>query len=58
MAELKPCPFCGEKPIGFFDSSRLVALVKCTNWSCSVQPMTKCYTDKQQAIDAWNRRDK
>lgn len=56
MAELKPCPFCGEQPIGFFDKSRFVAVIKCTYWDCAVQPMTKQYSTVEQAIDAWNKR--
>ena len=37
MSDLKPCPYCGEKP-------KLV------------EPCTKLYPKKEQAIEAWNRR--
>lgn len=58
MAELKPCPFCGRRafikskasPVGF--SFRAY----CGNEDCKVEPKTRAYFDKEQAIEVWNRR--
>ena len=49
MAELKPCPFCGEKAelLGF---TRL--WVQCTQ--CAAQ--TRLYVYMDAAEEAWNRR--
>lgn len=55
--ELKPCPFCGERPILQKLSTKTVYRVTCDNdENCGVF----CYTDEkgsqQIAIDAWNDR--
>lgn len=55
---LKPCPFCGgraflnhtNQPIG--DSYQ----VYCGNEDCTVEPCTHTYFEKNQAVEAWNRR--
>ena len=46
MTELKPCPFCGEKPIVIDDENSLRFIVECeTCGACA-------------AITAWNTRAK
>ena len=51
MAELKPCPFCGNKVANIFDwiGNYFVACKKC-------DARTSSYLTKQLAIDAWNKR--
>lgn len=56
MYELKPCPFCGSKPImehkilkPFYD----FWYVKCD--TCSVEISNPSMTEKE-AIEVWNRR--
>lgn len=50
MAELKPCPFCGNQKI---------MLTNCGLWACWC---TKCLANggydifKKDAIEKWNRR--
>ncbi len=57
--ELKPCPFCGSKPVVSirFDFGS----VKCINESCWVRPHVRRKDDATKigatiAIEAWNRR--
>lgn len=55
--ELIPCPFCGEKPkLKENILWRQNYFVRCTNDFCLVEPCTKLYPKKEQAIEAWNRR--
>ena len=55
MAELKPCPFCGDNArvettcICYF-------IVHCTNEKCEIKPCTKIQQSKEIAIKVWNRR--
>ena len=63
MAELKPCPFCGEKPklrrsLEEFDNGAFdyVCFVRCENTACELNPCTTDYGEAHLAIDAWNRR--
>ena len=55
MAELKPCPFCGERPVReiLIDDKEYVA---CVNYRCPCQPATAAYKDKRVAVRMWNRR--
>lgn len=56
--ELKPCPFCGGRASArrfdgkFFD----VYKVYCMNEDCYIEPATRPYYSKKEAIEAWNRR--
>lgn len=63
MAELKPCPFCGEQPIlrrseEEFDDGELryVYYVRCDNTCCEINPCTTDYEEAYLAKDAWNKR--
>ena len=59
MAELKPCPFCGETPKDetYIDSfGRVKYGIECRNDSCEIQPLTAWFAEKKEAIEAWNRR--
>ena len=56
--KLRECPFCGGRAsikrfVGkFFD----VYKVYCMNEDCYIEPATRSYYDKKEAIEAWNRR--
>jgi hypothetical protein len=58
--ELKPCPFCGKRPLRIpldvIGTGRVY--ITCANDSCSVNPSTYAVSvDKEQdAWDAWNVR--
>lgn len=52
--ELKPCPFCGGKNIDIQYLSLTKRYYFCRCLDCEAQ--TKSKTDKDKAIDAWNRR--
>jgi Lar family restriction alleviation protein len=59
MAELKPCPFCGEIPkIEIFTDmfERKKYGIECHGSDCEINPMTAWYADENDAIEAWNRR--
>ena len=59
MAELKPCPFCGATPTleTFTDMfNRIKYGVECHFADCEISPYTAWYADKNDAIEAWNRR--
>ena len=57
MAELKPCPFCGENAILLTVSETfglpLLFFVACCR--CGVETK-RTYRTKKEAISAWNRR--
>ncbi len=59
MAELKPCPFCGEVPTMelFIDLyHRKKFGIECRNEDCDIQPMTAWYADEKDCVKDWNRR--
>ncbi len=58
LVELKPCPFCGEKPkrLLLADGNRHV--VWCRNDKCKVRPVTHAFDRMCDATKAWNRRAK
>ena len=61
MNELKPCPFCGYVPkVETYEDmfQRITFGIECHGADCDIQPFTACYADKQEAIEAWNRRAK
>jgi hypothetical protein len=51
---LKPCPFCGQRPLGYVVGERVS--VRCTGNSCVVKPATPRYVDLGVAFDAWDKR--
>ena len=52
--ELKPCPFCGEKPkIG---TTGTFYRVYCFSPSCYIRPNTRFEKNKEDAVEQWNRR--
>ena len=57
MAELKPCPFCGDGNIGVMTMlpfhNELVAYYVCC-FRCGAR--TAAHIDEQYAIEAWNGR--
>lgn len=65
MTELKPCPFCGHKPLVKSDNryprpecERITAYeVVCENVDCVIYYAdNKYFRTAKQAIEAWNRR--
>ena len=67
MTELKPCPFCGSKPVCFVEGQTTVmsepyvrAIVRCTNCEARIQLIKDGYvpaiTVKNMALEEWNRR--
>ena len=59
MDELKPCPFCGYVPkVETYEDMfhRIKFGIECHSEDCDIQPFTTWYADKQEAIEAWNRR--
>ena len=57
--KLRNCPFCGGKAdIVQISWCRLLS-VRCVDeyHNCKVIPETQHFSDKQEAIEAWNRRD-
>lgn len=54
--ELLPCPFCGSKNIYCFDAGNKtdVWFIQCDD-CCATFPH---FDSKQEAIDAWNKRDR
>lgn len=55
MAEIKPCPFCGNKPI--MEQPESDVHMGCWNPDCVFQPSGN-FDTKQDAIEAWNKRCK
>ncbi len=63
MAELKPCPFCGDfgnlcqaENQAYEDVPKFLWFVRCNNKLCAIKPITPLYGTKQQAIETWNKR--
>ena len=53
--QLKPCPFCGEKPFLEQDSVGNW-FVGCENIACECMPTTDSYKDPIYAVNGWNKR--
>ena len=49
--ELKPCPFCGKKPVLIIVPETMERLIVCSE-CCNQFP----HKTEEEAIDAWNRR--
>lgn len=60
MTELKPCPFCGEKPTHVshtWDSlGNDIFWVYCGNLGCKVNPECDAKYSEEAAAEAWNTR--
>jgi Lar family restriction alleviation protein len=57
MEDLKDCPFCGKVPqVGYFEPFDGVGFYSIECGFCELSPGTHDYSDKQQAIKAWNTR--
>lgn len=61
MTEVKPCPFCGKKPIAEYNM--VIAgkatewhLIACRNAECGIKPSTDWHKNKNVVVNAWNRR--
>ena len=59
MTRLKPCPFCGSEAMlnccrSTSKPQLVYYIIDCTNAYCSV--MTRVFYDKDDVINAWNRR--
>lgn len=56
--ELKPCPFCGKKPIiEHWSSDGMMYMVKCNNPDCPVPVVSYPNgRDLNMVIKEWNRR--
>ncbi len=63
--ELRPCPFCGNKNVsvvtdnleyslGFVDFADFQVICSTTSKGCGAT--SGKYSDKDEAIEAWNRR--
>ena len=55
MTELKPCPFCGEKPTIWQNASKLWN-VACDSDNCEILPYGVNFKTETEAINAWNMR--
>lgn len=55
MRELKPCPFCGKKPISSYIGDNWHYVI-CSNHQCPVRPVTWAFYTEAEAIEAWNER--
>ena len=58
MQELKPCPFCGHKPVILQWPVSNKLYVACINRKCSMNPDTglKDWERIEKHIAEWNRR--
>lgn len=53
MPELKPCPFCGAKPMYYKSYSKVT--IGCRSADCAVNP-TFSVKKSDKPIDKWNTR--
>jgi len=60
---MKPCPFCGEKPIIVKRKNKMwdigCSSLDCFAWTCTDKNCDTCvdgYVKKESAIEAWDRR--
>ena len=50
--ELKPCPFCGEEKIYYYNPSPIDHRFNC----CKCLASTGSHSTKEEAMEAWNNR--
>jgi hypothetical protein len=63
---IKPCPFCGEKPLFANKKSKYINGIHCVNPLCGMKPYvtvecvslgeTHTYNSVWKAIKVWNQR--
>jgi len=53
--ELKPCPFCGQKP-DVWDTNEGLFYIDCINEDCTIKPGTPEPRRLSEAMLIWNRR--
>ncbi len=56
MPELKPCPFCGNRP-GLSIRRSKIYYIKCMNSGCWIDCKTIPCFSEEEATEAWNKRD-
>jgi len=57
MAELKPCPFCGESKTVLVSRTAFgLYYVGCSNDLCKVRPQTNKTVREIDCMNTWNRR--
>ena len=56
MNDLKPCPFCGDKPTLGYDEFDNFYMVKCDSSECGINPSTGHCDTEECAIECWNDR--
>jgi Lar family restriction alleviation protein len=55
--DLKPCPFCGNKPNLRYDRLDNFYIVKCDSSECPINPDTAHCDTEEGAIECWNSRE-
>ena len=56
MAELKPCPQCGEVPeIGYACGEYFILSISRAVEACVCSSFAEMHSTKEQEIEAWNR---
>lgn len=57
MAEIKPCPKCGEVPIiGYACGEYFILPISKAIGACVCSSFAEMHASKEQEIEAWNRR--
>ncbi len=54
--ELKPCPFCGEKPSIYLNEATKMWIIRCTSEKCRIMPYTDYHKTRAVIVREWNRR--
>lgn len=54
MEELKPCPFCGGRPVEHYPGGTAYG-IECED--CHIGTSYVCLDQHEKAIEAWNRRE-
>lgn len=60
-SDLKPCPFCGEKPVAEFNhviegQKTDWNFISCKNPKCRIKPSTDWHKCRSVVVREWNRR--